>query len=108
MTRDDSGAAGTVVIAFVLGAITGAAVALLLAPTSGDEMRRMIGEKARDGRDRATEAARQGREFLDRQRRNVSSAIERGREAYQQARGGAAETPSGGPSTPPGPGGESL
>jgi gas vesicle protein len=96
MTRDDSGAAGTVVIAFVLGAITGAAVALLVAPTSGDEMRRMLGEKARDSRERATEAARQGREFLERQRRNVSSAIDRGREAYQQARGGTTETPGGG------------
>jgi gas vesicle protein len=96
MTRDDGGAAGTVVVAFVLGAITGAAVALLLAPTSGEEMRRVIGEKARDGRERANEAARQGREFLDRQRQNVSSAIERGREAYQQARGGTTEAPGGG------------
>ena len=88
MARDDSAVAGTVIVAFVLGAVTGAAVALLMAPTTGDEMRRMLGEKAREGRDRANEAAQQGREFLNRQRDHISSAVERGRDAYQQARGG--------------------
>jgi gas vesicle protein len=90
MARDDGGAAGTVVVAFLLGAITGAAVALLMAPTTGEEMRRMIGDKAREGRERAEEAARQGREFVNRQRATVASAVERGREAYHQARGGTA------------------
>ncbi len=88
MASNEGNAAGTVVVAFVLGAVTGAAVALLMAPTTGEEMRRMIGDKARESRERAEEAARQGREFLNRQRDNVSSAIERGREAYQQARTG--------------------
>jgi gas vesicle protein len=87
MARDDS-AAGTVIVAFLLGAVTGAAVALLMAPTTGEEMRRMVGQKAREGRDRASEAAQQGREFLNRQRDHISAAVERGREAYQQARGG--------------------
>ena len=91
--RDDGGGAGTVIVAFVLGAITGAAVALLTTPTSGDEMRRILGEKAKDGRDRANEAARHGREFLNRQRENLSSAVERGREAYEQARSGTGPTP---------------
>jgi gas vesicle protein len=100
MARDDS-AAGTIILAFVMGAITGAAVALLMAPATGEEMRRMLGDKAREGADRANEAARQGREFINKQRQNVASAVERGREAYQQARSGA---------TPPGTagGGESL
>jgi gas vesicle protein len=92
MARDDGGA-GVVVVAFVLGAVTGAAVALLLAPTSGEEVRRILGEKAKDGRERATEAARQGREFISRQRETISSAIDRGREAYEQARSGAAVPP---------------
>lgn len=88
MARDDSGAAGTVIVAFILGAVTGAAVALLMAPTTGEEMRRMVGEKAREGRGRANEAAQQGREFLNRQRDHLASAVDRGREAYEQARGG--------------------
>lgn len=92
MARDDS---GTVVVAFVLGAITGAAVALLTAPTSGEEARRVLADKAREGRERAEDAARQSREFLNRQKETVNSAIERGREAYEQARGGAQPRPAG-------------
>lgn len=84
--RDDNGA-GTVIVAFVLGAMTGAAVALLLAPASGEETRRLLTEKAKEGRDKASDAARQSREFLNRQRDTLSSAIDRGREAYNQARG---------------------
>ena len=37
MARDDGGAAGTIITAFVLGALTGAAVALLVAPATGEE-----------------------------------------------------------------------
>jgi gas vesicle protein len=96
MARDDGNAAGTVIVAFVLGAVTGAAVALLMAPTTGEEMRRVLGEKAREGRDRAEEAARQGREFINRQRETVNSAIDRGRQAYNQARSGAKPAGAGG------------
>ena len=87
MTRDDGTAAGTVIIAFVLGAVAGAAVALLMAPASGEETRRIINQKAREGRSRAEDAARQGRDYINRQRETFASAIERGREAYNQARG---------------------
>lgn len=87
MARDESGA-GTVIVSFVLGAITGAAVALLMAPAPGEETRRVLGEKAREGRQRAEEAARQGKEFVERSKTTVRSAVERGREAYEQARGG--------------------
>jgi gas vesicle protein len=93
MSREDS-AAGTVVVAFVLGAITGAAVALLVAPATGEETRRMLAERAREGREKAGEAARQGRELWNRQRETLSNAFERGREAYEQARTG--QTPPSG------------
>jgi gas vesicle protein len=103
MARDDSGAAGTVMMAFVLGALTGAAVALLMAPATGDEMRRMLGVRAREGADKAAEAARQAREFAERQRSTITTAIERGREAYEQARTGSVP-----PAGPASPGGEPL
>jgi gas vesicle protein len=83
---DNNNSAGTVLVAFALGAIAGAAVALLYAPTSGEETRRKLAEKAREGRDKAEQFARQGREFLDRQRETVSAAVDRGREAFEQAR----------------------
>jgi gas vesicle protein len=85
MARDE-GSGGSLVVAFVIGAVAGAAVALLLAPASGEEMRRMIAEKAREGREKANEAAREGREFVNRQREHLSTAVDRGREAYQRAR----------------------
>jgi gas vesicle protein len=86
MARDDN-EAGTVILAFILGAATGAAVALLMAPATGEETRRMLADKAREGRDRANDAARQGRELWDRQKETISTAFERGKEAYEQARG---------------------
>ena len=90
--REDNGA-GTIITAFVLGALTGAAVALLVAPQSGEETRRLLGDKARESADRAAEAARQGRELINRQKENIQSAFERGRDAYNQARGGGQAPP---------------
>ncbi|MEO7273597.1 MAG: YtxH domain-containing protein [Vicinamibacterales bacterium] len=87
--KDDGSGSGTVIVAFVLGAVTGAAVALLMAPAPGDEVRRVLAEKAREGREKAAEAAKQGREFVSRQRETLTTAVERGREAYEQARSGA-------------------
>lgn len=83
---DNGNSAGTVLVSFMLGAIAGAAVALLYAPAPGEETRRRLGEKAREGRDKAERLAREGREFLDRQRDSITTAVERGREAFDQAR----------------------
>jgi gas vesicle protein len=71
MARDDDSAAGTVIVAFVLGAVAGAAVALLMAPASGEETRRVLKD-------------------------TLSSAIDRGREAYEQARTGSTGPATGG------------
>ena len=95
MARGDD-AAGTVLLAFALGAITGAAVALLMAPTSGEEARRVLADKAREGRERASGAARQGLDMVNRGKETLTSAVERGRDAYEQARGGATGPATGG------------
>ena len=89
MTRRPSGRAigGTTVLRIgTSGALTGAAVALLLAPASGQQTREFLSEKAREGKGKASETARQTREALNRQRETIASAIERGREAYREAR----------------------
>jgi gas vesicle protein len=70
MSRDSS--TGTVLTAFLLGALAGAAVALLYAPAPGEETRRKLAEKAREGRRRAEGAVRE--------------AIDRGVEAFEQVR----------------------
>jgi gas vesicle protein len=85
MARDD-GAAGNILLGFILGAVSGAALALLYAPASGRETRERLAERAEEARARAAEAAAKGRDVLTQGRETLTTAIERGREAYQQAR----------------------
>ena len=77
MSSNNGSSSGAVLVAFALGAIAGAAVALLYAPATGEETRRRLAEKARESRDRAKEMAS-----------DLTSAVERGRDAFDQARQG--------------------
>ena len=86
MARNEGSGAGSVLLAFILGAVSGAAVALLYAPAPGRETRDYLGEKAREGRERAAAAAEKGRHAVNQGRERLTHAVERGREAYQQAR----------------------
>ena len=86
MARDDGAGSGSILLAFILGAVSGAAVALLYAPASGDDTRKYLGDKAREGRERAAEVAQKGRQVVNEGRDTLTTAIDRGREAYQQAR----------------------
>ena len=83
MAKDTS---GSMLVAFVIGALTGAAVALLYAPATGEDTREFLGQKAREGKTKAREAMDQGREYYAQNRDNLVNAVERGREAFQQAR----------------------
>lgn len=83
---NEGSSTGSVLIAFVLGAAAGAAVALLYAPASGEETRRRLAERAREGREKAEQLARDGREFINRQRENLTAAVDQGREAFERAR----------------------
>ena len=73
---------------FLAGAAVGAALGLLFAPKSGRELRRLIGEKAEDGKDFLVETGRdaysKGRELYDKGRDMAEEAaelFERGRKA---------------------------
>jgi gas vesicle protein len=83
MAKDNS---GSLMVAFVIGALTGAAVALLYAPATGEDTREYLGQKAREGKAKAREAMDQGREYYRDQRENIVTAVERGREAFQKVR----------------------
>jgi gas vesicle protein len=99
---DDRGTgASGIVLSFLLGGLTGAALAILFAPRSGEEMRELLGEKIRDGaargrnlRDRAVTKGKEmlddasdyvdtQREALERRRDRLSAAVEAGRQAYR-------------------------
>lgn len=89
---------GSSVGAFLLGALMGAGVALLLAPRSGEETQQELKERAlrfRDAaEDRMKEAQRQIEERLDQARAElmerveaVKEAVDAGRDAAREARG---------------------
>jgi gas vesicle protein len=86
MSRDDGAGAGAVVLAFLVGAVAGAAAALLYAPATGDETREMLAQKAREARERAATLAEKSKQVIDEGRETLTTAIERGKEAFQQAR----------------------
>jgi gas vesicle protein len=75
-------------LAFLVGAVAGAAVGLLYAPVTGRETREYLDAKTREGRERAAQAAAKGREMVTQSREQLSAAIDKGREAYKQARAG--------------------
>lgn len=76
--RDDGAAA--VLVSFLLGALTGAGIALLLAPRPGREVREALSEKLKDAADRGRalgeQVAERGREAVE----GASRIVERGRD----------------------------
>jgi len=72
MANNDIGPGG-LVVAFIAGAVAGAAVALLYAPATGDEAREYLGQRARDGRERA--------------RQNLTTAFDRARQQFEDVVG---------------------
>ncbi|MFH2103231.1 MAG: YtxH domain-containing protein [Chloroflexota bacterium] len=75
--RDDFGA---FLIGFVVGGLTGAIVALLFAPQSGEETRTVIKEKSIELRDKA---AHQAEEIAAKAESVAAEAKTRGKEAYE-------------------------
>src|SRR5215510_1970517 len=81
---------------FFLGLGIGVAVGILFAPKSGEETRDMLRSKAGEGkdylkrrgtelRDTASDALERGKSAVQRQRDQVSAAIDAGRQAYRDS-----------------------
>jgi gas vesicle protein len=101
MSDDRSAGASGIILSFLLGGLTGAALAILFAPRSGRETRDLLSEKLKEGAERGRDlkerAAQKGRdildeagdyvertrETLDRRKDRVATAIEAGRQAYR-------------------------
>jgi gas vesicle protein len=98
---DDRGGASGIILSFMLGGLTGAALAILFAPRSGEETREILegkirqsAERGRQLRDRASARGREmldeaseyidkQRETLDKRRERLSAAVEAGRQAFR-------------------------
>jgi len=83
--ENTSGARGGV--SFAVGALVGAGLALLLAPTPGRDMRRRLGETARKVGSGAKDVIGKARSTVDGVRDDARSAVERGRASFTQNRG---------------------
>lgn len=98
---DDRGSASSVILSFLLGGLTGAALAILYAPRSGKETREMLEGRMREGAERgkvikekvagrsreliddAAGYVDRQRESLERRKERLSTAVEAGRQAYR-------------------------
>jgi gas vesicle protein len=102
MSDDRTAGASGIILSFLIGGLTGAALAILFAPRSGKETREFLGDKFREGADRTREmkdrATAKGREMLDdasdyvakqrdtldRKKDRLAAAVEAGRQAYRE------------------------
>jgi gas vesicle protein len=92
---DDGYGSGSVLLAFILGGLVGAGIALLVAPQSGIETRKKIKEFAEDATDKANELAETTKEkvvssidtaksMYEEQKAAVAAAVDAGKQAYQR------------------------
>ncbi len=100
MGQQDSGfSAGTVLLSFFIGGIIGAGVALLTAPKTGEETRKIIRDFAEDAKDKAEEYVGhvkekasgfvdKGKELIDKEKNIITKAVEAGKEAYEREKQG--------------------
>ena len=84
MSSDRSGGLG---LAMILGFAVGAVTALLMAPSAGIETRRKVGDAAKRIRGQAEGRLREVRTKVARRTGDLRSAVEAGRDAYQESRG---------------------
>jgi gas vesicle protein len=96
MEREDSRCGvGAVVLSFFIGGIIGAGVALLVAPKTGEETRKMIKDMAEETKDKvegyigevkekATTFVEKGKGFVEKEKNIISKAVEAGKEAYEK------------------------
>ena len=107
MTEEERGyGAGSTLLAFFLGGLVGAGVALLLAPKAGSETRKIIKENAGEAKGKAedyldkfkgsattvvdkvkesaTSVLEKGKDFVEGQKTILTTAVEAGKEAYEK------------------------
>ncbi len=100
MASEDNGySAGAVGFAFLAGAVIGVGAALLLAPQSGAETRKLLQtyaekaeqemlEKAKEAKATLDTAIGQGRQFINEKKSALAAAFEAGKDAVKHGRAG--------------------
>ncbi|MGH7725691.1 MAG: YtxH domain-containing protein [Candidatus Eiseniibacteriota bacterium] len=81
-------------LAFLFGAVVGAGVALLVAPASGTETRKRLGDAAKKLGHDVDEKLAHAKDSIQARAGDVRGAIQAGRDAYQKARHGEEPAPT--------------
>jgi gas vesicle protein len=106
MGRNDGGNFIEISFAFLLGSLVGATIALLYAPSTGEQTRRKIREKSGEMqdnfrtqygkisdkaeigmsrlKDRVNERVGQAKDYYEKQKSRVREAVDEGRRAYEE------------------------
>lgn len=97
MRHDDGHGSGSIIMAFLLGGVVGAALTALLSPLSGPEARRKLtdlrddikgraDEYTHDLREKVDDTVHRGKDFVESKKSVISSAMEAGKDAYRKER----------------------
>jgi gas vesicle protein len=86
MSENNATPVGGFVAAFAIGALAGAGIALLYAPRSGKETRKLIADKGHELKGRATDAIEDARDFIEGKKAEIAAAVEAGKEAMREER----------------------
>jgi gas vesicle protein len=84
--NNESSRVGGILAAFAIGALIGTGVALLYAPQSGKETRKLLAKKGRDLKGQATDAIDDAKDFIDGKKAELTAAIEAGKDAMLEER----------------------
>jgi len=92
----DSGNGGFSAVTFLLGAVVGAGVALLMAPAPGHQSRQVVGRKLREWGSTAKDGMQKVKDQVSRQTEDLKNRAEGGIEGAREGAGIGAN-PMGGP-----------
>jgi gas vesicle protein len=86
MSENNSCTAGSLLAAFAIGAFAGATIALLYAPQSGEETRKLIATKGKELKGKAHDALEDAKDYIDGKKAEIHAAVEAGKEAMREER----------------------
>ena len=86
MSENNGSSGGSYLTAAVVGALIGAGVALLYAPYSGKETRKLLARRAKKLKGQAESALEDAKELIREKKADLEEAIENGKEAMRGGR----------------------
>ena len=86
MSENNATPVGGYLAALAIGALAGAGIALLYAPRSGKETRKLIAEKGRALKGQAQDAIADAQDFIEGKKAELAAAVEAGKDAMREER----------------------